>query len=162
MIGIRRTLQPTAWRFASSKPAARLHNFYDSLTSPPAASTAVSIRLRARTAGISIRTLLRWLKIPEFAAVYRESRRQAFGQSIARLQQATSAVAATLMKIMVDAGAPASVRVRAADRIFNHSARAFEIEDIEAAFQNWNGPRKLQSRIVRGEYTQPSRPVETS
>jgi hypothetical protein len=36
------------------------------------------------------------------------------------------------MKIMVDPGAPASVRVRAADSIFNHSARAIEIEDIEA------------------------------
>jgi hypothetical protein len=36
------------------------------------------------------------------------------------------------MKIMVDPGAPASVRVRAADSIFNHSARAVEIEDIEA------------------------------
>ena len=36
------------------------------------------------------------------------------------------------MKIMVDPNAPASVRVRAADSIFNHSAKAIEIEDIEA------------------------------
>jgi len=100
------------------------------MTSPPAASTAVSIR--SRTGGIGTRALLRWLKITEFAAVSRESRRQAFGQSIARLQQATSAAAATLMKIMVDPSAPASVRVRAADSIFKHSARAVEIEDIEA------------------------------
>jgi hypothetical protein len=86
----------------------------------------------ARTAGIGTRTLLRWLKIPEFAAAYREARRQAFGQSIARLQQATSAAAATLLKIMVDPSAPASVRVRAADSVFNHAAKAMEIEDIEA------------------------------
>jgi hypothetical protein len=86
----------------------------------------------ARTAGIGTRTLLRWLKIPEFAAAYREARRQAFGQSIARLQQATSAAAATLLKIMVDPSAPASVRVRAADSVFNHAAKAIEIEDIEA------------------------------
>jgi hypothetical protein len=94
--------------------------------------TQRSVEEAARTAGIGTRTLLRWLKIPEFAAAYQEARRQAFGQSIARLQQATSAAAATLMKIMVDPGAPASVRVRAADSIFNHSARAIEIEDIEA------------------------------
>jgi hypothetical protein len=94
--------------------------------------TQRNIEEAARTAGIGTRTLLRWLKIPEFAAAYREARRQAFGQSIARLQQATSAAAATLMKIMVDPSAPASVRVRAADSIFNHSARAIEIEDIEA------------------------------
>ena len=88
--------------------------------------TQRNIEEAARTAGIGTRTLLRWLKIPEFAAAYRIARRQAFGQSIARLQQATSAAAATLMKIMVDSSAPASVRVRAADSIFNHSARAIE------------------------------------
>ena len=86
----------------------------------------------AQAAGIGTRTLMRWLKIPEFQKAYREARRQAFGQSIARLQQATSAAAATLMKIMVDPAAPASVRVRAADSIFNHAAKAIEIEDIEA------------------------------
>ena len=40
--------------------------------------------------------------------------------------------ATTLLKIMIDPGAPASVRVRAADSIFNHTAKATEIEDIEA------------------------------
>jgi hypothetical protein len=77
-------------------------------------------------------TLLRWMKEPEFQKAYRDARRQAFGQSIARLQQATSAAAATLMKIMVDQNAPASTRVRAADSIFNHAAKAIEIEDIDA------------------------------
>jgi hypothetical protein len=33
---------------------------------------------------------------------------------------------------MIDASTPASVRVRAADSIFNHAAKAIEIEDIEA------------------------------
>jgi hypothetical protein len=86
----------------------------------------------AQAAGIGTRTLLRWLKIPEFQKAYREARRHAFGQSIARLQQATHAAATTLMKIMVDPAASASVRVRAADSIFNHAAKAIEIEDIEA------------------------------
>ena len=33
---------------------------------------------------------------------------------------------------MVDPNAPASTRVRAAESIFNHAAKAIEIEDIEA------------------------------
>ncbi len=41
----------------------------------------------ARVAGVGARTLIRWLKLPEFQTAYREARRAAFGQSIARLQQ---------------------------------------------------------------------------
>jgi hypothetical protein len=33
---------------------------------------------------------------------------------------------------MIDANTPASVKVRAALAIFNHAAKAIEIEDIEA------------------------------
>lgn len=90
-----------------------------------------SVEDAARVAGIGTRTLLRWLKLPEFQSAYRQARRDAFGQAVARLQQATSAAAATLLKIMVDPSTPASVRVRAADSVFNHSAKAIEIEDIE-------------------------------
>ena len=86
----------------------------------------------ARAAGIGTRTLLRWLQIPEFQAAYRKARRDAFGQAVARLQQGTSAAATTLLKTMIDPGTPASVRVRAAEAIFSHAAKAIEIEDIEA------------------------------
>jgi hypothetical protein len=57
---------------------------------------------------------------------------QQLASKFARLHQATSAAAVTLMKIMVDPNAPPSTRVRAADSIFNHAAKAIEIEDIEA------------------------------
>jgi len=86
----------------------------------------------ARVVGIGSATLLRWLKEPEFDAAYREARRAAFGQSIARLQQATSAAVSTLLKIMEDSEAPASTRVRAADSVLGHASKAIEIEDIEA------------------------------
>jgi hypothetical protein len=82
--------------------------------------------------GIGVRTLLRWLKLPEFQSAYRQARRDAFGQAIARLQQGTSAAATTLLKVMIDPGAPASVRVRAADSVLNHATKAIEIEEIEA------------------------------
>jgi len=84
------------------------------------------------TIGIAPNTLLRWMMEPEFDAAYREAKRVAFGQSIARLQQGTSVAATTLSKVMIDPSAPASVRVRAADSVLNHAAKAIEIEDIEA------------------------------
>jgi hypothetical protein len=86
----------------------------------------------ARTAGVAVRTLIRWMKLPEFQKAYREARRAAFSQSIARLQQGTSAAATTLIKLLVDPATPASVKARVADSIFNHAAKAIEIEDIEA------------------------------
>jgi hypothetical protein len=52
-------------------------------------------------------------------------------QSGARLQQATSAATTTLLKIMVDAATPPSTRVRAAEAVLSHAAKAIEIEDIE-------------------------------
>jgi hypothetical protein len=91
-----------------------------------------NIEEAADAAGIGARTLLRWLKLPEFDAAYRDARRKAFGQAVARLQQGTSAAATTLLKTLIDPGTPPSVKVRAAEAIFNHAAKAIEIEDIEA------------------------------
>jgi hypothetical protein len=53
-------------------------------------------------------------------------------QSTARLQQATSAAATTLLKVMVDPATLASTRVRAAECVLNHAAKAVEMEDIDA------------------------------
>jgi hypothetical protein len=86
----------------------------------------------ARSAGIGTRTLLRWMKDPEFDAAFRAARRAAFGQTTARLQQGSSAAATILMKLMLDANTPASTRVRAAEIIVSHAGKAIEIEDIEA------------------------------
>ena len=91
-----------------------------------------NIEESAGAVGISAKTLLRWMKEPEFDAAYRKARRAAFSQSVARLQQASGAAVSTLLKIMVDSNAPASTRVRAADSVLDHSAKAIEIEDIEA------------------------------
>src|SRR5260370_32460866 len=43
----------------------------------------------ARVAGVGVATLLRWQKLPEFQAAYRQARREAVGQATARLQQAS-------------------------------------------------------------------------
>lgn len=91
-----------------------------------------SIEDAARSINVGYKTLLRWLEIPEFRDAYRKARRQAYGQSIARLQQASTAAATTLLKVMVDPATPASTRVRAAESILTHAAKAIEIEDVEA------------------------------
>jgi len=86
----------------------------------------------AHAVGVAPRTLLRWMKEPEFQAAYREARRTAYSQAVARLQQGATAAATTLLKVMLDQGTPASVRIRAAECIMNHSSKAIEIEDVEA------------------------------
>jgi hypothetical protein len=65
-------------------------------------------------------------------AARREARRAASGQCVARLQQASSAAVSVMVKILPDLGAPASARLRAADMVVTHSAKAIEIEDVEA------------------------------
>jgi hypothetical protein len=72
------------------------------------------------------------MKEPEFDVAYREARRAAFRQSVARLQQASGAAVTTLLKLMVDPTTPPSTRARAADSVLDHSAKAIELEDIEA------------------------------
>ena len=105
--------------------------------------TKRNVEEAASSVGITTQTLVRWLKIDEFQDEYRQARREAFGQTVARLQQASSAAASTMMKILVDPNTPASVRLRAADSILSHAARAIEIEDVEV-------------RLARLEAAQPS------
>ena len=94
--------------------------------------TQRNIEEAAKAAGIGANTLLRWMKVPEFQAAYREARRAAYSQAVAKLQQGTTAAATTLLKVMLDQSTPASVKVRAAECVMTHSAKAIEIEDIEA------------------------------
>jgi hypothetical protein len=90
-----------------------------------------SIDDAARACNIPARTLYRWLKEPEFDAAYRAARRQAYAQSISRLQQGSAAAATTLLKVMIDATTPPATRVRAAEAVLSHAAKAIEIEDLE-------------------------------
>jgi len=86
----------------------------------------------ARSIDIAPATLRRWQKEPEFDAAYREAKRAAFGQSIARPHHLCSAAVSTLGKVMLDAATPPATKVRAADSILNHTTKAIETEDILA------------------------------
>jgi hypothetical protein len=94
--------------------------------------TQRNVEEAARSINVAPKTLLRWMKEPQFESAYRDARRDAFKQSIVRLQHATSAAVETLLKVMEEPSTPASTKVRAADSVLNHAAHAIEIEDIEA------------------------------
>ena len=94
--------------------------------------TTRTVEEAARAVGVSPKTLLRWMKEPEFDTAYRAAKRAAFGQSIARLHQLASAAVTTLGKVMLEPGTPPATRVRAADSILDHTTKAIEIEEIEA------------------------------
>jgi hypothetical protein len=86
----------------------------------------------AAALGISAVTLWRATKKPEFAEAFRKARREAFSQSVARLQHASNAAVGTLLRVMTDREAPAASRVRAADVVLQAALRGMEMEDIEA------------------------------
>ena len=65
-----------------------------------------SVEDAAHTVKIAPRTLYRWLKEADFDAAYRQARRSAFGQCVARLQQASSAAVSVMLKILADPSAP--------------------------------------------------------
>jgi hypothetical protein len=85
----------------------------------------------ARSVGISLSTLIRWMRLPEFDKAYRDARRSAFSQSVARLQQASGAAVTVLLKVLLDPRTPPGTKVRAADSVLDHAAEAIELEDIE-------------------------------
>jgi hypothetical protein len=91
-----------------------------------------SVEEAARATGISVNTLQRWRKQPEFEATLREARHMAFSQAIGRLQDAAGAAAATVLKIMVDSSTPTGTRLRAAWVVLDQAAKAGETEAIEA------------------------------
>jgi transposase-like protein len=121
-----------------------------------------NVEAAARAVGVSANTLLRWAKEPEFDAAYREARRAAFCQSIAPLQQASSAAVTTVLKIMLDTNAPAGTRLRAAEIVLGQTAKSIEIE-LERAAGSANRSREcsailtcLSTKALPGPATTPA------
>jgi hypothetical protein len=92
-----------------------------------------NIEEAARAAGVGTRTLIRWLKLPEFGKEYRKARHEAVHQSVARLQQATGAAATIVLKLMTDPNVPAAVKLRAA--YFD----VFQLDSLERAINHTLG-----------------------
>jgi hypothetical protein len=65
------------------------------------------------------------------------------------------------VKVLIDQGTPASVNVRAADAVLNHSSKAIEMEDIQARIsQNWSAAPRSQASD--GNMPHLSRPLRRS
>jgi hypothetical protein len=93
--------------------------------------TQRNVEEAARVVGIATKTLLRWLKVPEFKEAYLKARGEVISQATARLQQATGAAVSTLLKIMVNPDAPAPSRIRASQCVLELALKGFELEDLE-------------------------------
>ncbi|MDX2169206.1 MAG: hypothetical protein SF182_19205 [Deltaproteobacteria bacterium] len=89
-------------------------------------------RAAAATAcGVSERTLLRWIKLPAFAAAYQAAGRAQFTDAQAQLKAASRDAAEVLRGALGDADA--GVRVRAAAAILDAASRAELAAVIQAA-----------------------------
>ena len=84
----------------------------------------------ARATGIDLKTLKRWLRLPEFIEEYRRVRWEVTEQAYARVQQNTPLAASVLLKLMIDPATPASGRIRAALGTFGLAREALDL-DIE-------------------------------
>lgn len=86
----------------------------------------------AEAAGVNVRTLNRWLRIPAFSAAYRTARRETFGQAIALTQRYSALAVNTLAKVMMDAASPTSAKVAAAVAVLRFAREGIELEDLAA------------------------------
>ena len=84
----------------------------------------------AHAIGIDLKTLKRWMRLPEFIEEYRRARWEVVEQAYARVQQNTGAAGSVLLKLMVDPATPASGRIRAALGVFGLAREALDL-DIE-------------------------------
>ena len=85
----------------------------------------------AKSIGIAPNTLLKWMKQPEFDAAYREAIRSSYKQSIGRNASSLHRRRIDLAQVIVDPATPAATKVRAADSVLNHTAKAIELDDID-------------------------------
>jgi len=90
-----------------------------------------SVEESAKAVGISVATLKRWMRLPEFRAAHLEARRAVVWQANARIQQNAGAAVAVLFKLMADPSTPAAVKARTAHCVLECANRSLELEDIE-------------------------------
>jgi hypothetical protein len=82
----------------------------------------------AAKAGVAETTACRWLQEPEFAAAYRQARRELVEGAVGRLQAATGQAVDTLLAVAKDGKRDAD-RVRAAVALLDHAFRGLTEAD---------------------------------
>ena len=89
-----------------------------------------TIASAAKAAGVGESTVLRWLQREDFQNRYREARREAVGQAVARLSQVCGEAVETLREILKNPEAPASSRVSASKTVLDIALKSVELEEI--------------------------------
>lgn len=86
----------------------------------------------AEVAGVSLRTLYRWMKEPAFIEAYRMARRDAFSQAIALTQRYAALAVNTLARAMTDNSTTGSSKIAAAVALLRFGREGIELEDLAA------------------------------
>jgi hypothetical protein len=85
----------------------------------------------AKQAGLTSRTLRRYLRLPEFRAEYLLRRREMMSRAIALAQQNAFDMVQVQIDIANDSNSPASVRVSAANNVYGIGDAGLKAEDFE-------------------------------
>jgi hypothetical protein len=101
----------------------------------------------ADKAGLSEATLGRWLKDPDFRAVYRRARRELVEGAVGRIQAATGQAVDTLLAV-AKGGARDGDRVRAAVALLDHAFKGFDLAGA-APDESEEGPIEGTADVVR-------------
>lgn len=112
-----------------------------------------NVEAAAQAIRVSVTTLLRWMKEPEFQAAYQEARRTVFARDLTRLQDAAGAAVTTVLKVMLDPNAPAGIRLRAAEIVLEQGARISEMTDIKDRLWKLERATATKSRKRPAELT---------
>lgn len=92
--------------------------------------TEPTLAKAAAKAGITDRTLYRWLDDPRFMSANRSARREAFSHAISLTHRYSAMAVQALAKIMTDSVCSASARVSAATAILNFARESIELDDL--------------------------------
>ena len=84
----------------------------------------------AKQAGISVRTLIRWMKNPGFREEWLAIRRDSVSQATARLQKAAGSAAYILTKALVDPTVPPAI-LKAAQCVLEMALKGLHAEDFD-------------------------------
>ena len=95
--------------------------------------TYPTIEKAAQAASVSVKTLWRWLQLPEFATAYQQARNDVLEQTLSLLHKATGGAVAALIRNL-KCGNP-GVEVRAAVAVLDQTFKARELLEMEKRLQ---------------------------
>ena len=105
-----------------------------------------TIRQAADSAGVSERTLHRWLdEDARFIAAHRKARRQAFAHAISLAQQYAPLAVNAMAKIVADPASSPAAKVCAGASILKFARDAFTLDDLSARLERLERHKRERS-----------------